>query len=150
MNREEYIITTVIAVLLLFTGWTFILSVRHPSSIPPTQNDEETILPPSPVIQRSFILLQPFELSVQAGQTWSASFETNALQPCRLEAYRPNGTLAEISSLQLSLQHSSEHAQVSIIRWDIPLNTQSGLWTVRLLCGTNDNLATSNIAVTIN
>lgn len=101
----------------------------------------------TPAPERALIQLEKTAKTVQRGGKWSINITTNTWAKCLADVY-------DLKDQVLSIDVEKAHAAfISPGKfqwtWDVPPDAAVGKWTIRILCGTFDNLATADQAVAV-
>ncbi|MCR4278637.1 MAG: hypothetical protein NUV81_01895, partial [bacterium] len=145
INRGIFVL---IFALLFIGAYLFFVSGKENekfSATPKPPISKETI----PVDQSSaFIRVGTIAYSAKAGSVWNVQLATNTWADCLGDVYDPDG--------EVVLFETTDSAKAKLISpgsfkwsWNVPRDAQKGQWTIRLLCGNFENLATSEISVQV-
>ena len=100
-----------------------------------------------PAPERAFIQLGKAAQTASPGKTWSINITTNTWAKCLADVYDPAEQVVVIGVKK------AEAALISPGKfkwtWDVPADAETGKWTIRILCGTFDNLATADQTVVV-
>lgn len=148
--KSRFLIAVVSLVSLLiamaaYVGWRAgrePIQTGQPSIVDvPAETDAEDT-------ETAFIRLGAAPNAARPGTSWSVGITTNAWANCLGDVYDPAGDVILFSN--------PEDAQATPIApgsfqwtWPVPRDAAKGLWNIRLLCGTYDNLATAEVNVRI-
>jgi hypothetical protein len=100
-----------------------------------------------PAPERAFIQLGRASTAAQKGGTWSINITTNTWAKCLADVYDPSETVVPIGVKKAEATFISPGKFEWV--WDVPSDAAGGKWTIRMLCGTFDNLATADQTVTV-
>ncbi len=97
---------------------------------------------------RSFVKIGKYATSTRRGDSWSIDMNGPVWAKCMADVYGPDSVVRQFSDPQ--------EAEATIVtpgsfnwNWKVPRDAVSGDWTIRILCGTFDNLSTADVAVRV-
>jgi len=150
MKRQTLNSGIIILIVLLGVVGTYLFFASQEESdvvVPPIAQSTPKENP-TPDQSSAFIHVGTIPYSVQAGKAWIAELTTNTWAECLGDVYDPNGDVV--------LFDSTESAKAKLISpgsfrwiWDVPRDAQKGQWTIHLLCGNFENLATSEVSLLV-
>lgn len=128
----------------------YLFSVYRTAATPPPATNSAVIpvqTAPAQDEGRSFATLSGANSSVSKGNPWSVRVDTNTWATCLVDLYQPDEKIFPLDK---------EAAKASFVSpgkfiwtWNVPADAVSGTWVARVICGTYENLATSDQAVEV-
>lgn len=127
----------------------YIYTIYSKTSAPATNITIEPEQKPQPQESaRAFVKIGKYTTSTRRGNSWSIDMNGPVWAKCMADVYGPDSIVRQFSDPQ--------EAEATIVtpgsfkwNWKVPREAVSGDWTIRLLCGTFDNLATADVAVKV-
>jgi hypothetical protein len=146
-NNTKIISISLSAITILMFAYV-INTYRKTSKLdaPVTITNVKKQKPPDP--GRATIKLGESSKTAKRGGSWSLAIATNAWAKCAADLYKPDGKI-EIFDDTKKTEAVMQSPGTFRWTWNIPKTADTGTWTVRILCGTIDNLATADVAVSV-
>lgn len=103
---------------------------------------------PTQTTDRAFINVGARASTAKPGTTWTVSMTAPTWAKCMADVYDPGGRV-QIFQNTNDAEATVKTAGQFTWSWSIPTNAVKGQWTIKLLCGTFDNLAVTDVPVTV-
>ncbi len=97
---------------------------------------------------RAFVTIGKYATSTHRGDSWSIDMKGPVWAKCMADVYGPDSIVRQFSDPQEAEATITSPGSFNW-NWKVPRDAVSGDWTIRLLCGTFDNLATADVAVRV-
>ncbi|MFH1078216.1 MAG: hypothetical protein V1745_02980 [Patescibacteria group bacterium] len=97
--------------------------------------------------ERAFIRIKDAPTTATRGTAWTATFTSNAWSKCLADLYKPDGEPLVIDKEAAKATGTGDGS--FSWTWNMPADAVTGSWVVRLMCGSPENLWTSDVTVEI-
>ncbi|MBU1034594.1 hypothetical protein KKD42_02250 [Patescibacteria group bacterium] len=140
----------IIAVFIISTAlmaWYIFSAYRETSSsivIPSIT----TSTAPTKATDRAFINVGAHASTAKPGSRWTVLMTAPAWAKCMADVYNPSGQVQIFENTQDAEATTTAAGQFKWT-WFVPANAVKGQWTIKLLCGTFDNLAATDVPVRV-
>ncbi|MCI0479322.1 hypothetical protein L0Y59_02150 [Candidatus Uhrbacteria bacterium] len=110
---------------------------------PATESPTAEVKPP----ERAFIRLGDAPTAATRGAPWTVTFTSNAWSTCLADLYGPDEQPFIIDADAAKAVGAGDGS--FSWTWNVPSDTTPGTWTVRLMCGSYENLWTNDVTMEV-
>ena len=141
------IIITGFIISIALMAW-YIFSAYQKTSTSIVIPSITTSTAPTQKTDRAFINVGTHANTAKQGTKWTVSMAAPSWGKCLADVYNPSGEV-QIFENTKDAEATAKTAGQFNWTWSVPTNAVKGQWTIKLLCGTFDNLAVTDVPVIV-
>jgi len=135
-------------VLAIMVTWQYLASGKP--EMPPPGGGTPAATSTVPVVagEKAFVTIDRADASVPQGGAWTVDISSNTWSSCLADLYAPDE--------KVSVFKDPKDAEAAMTgdgkftwTWHVPADAAKGSWTVRILCGTYEHLASRDATVEV-
>ena len=155
MNKKRFlfrvalgIILVALFVLAIVVTFQYLASGRTETQPPSGGMSTTTAKVPVANNKQAFVRIDRADATVSPGGKWTVDISSNTWSSCLADLYAPDE--------KVSVFKDPKDAQAAMTgngtftwTWNVPTDAAKGTWTVRILCGTYEHLASRDATVEV-
>ncbi|MBI4138835.1 hypothetical protein HY479_01655 [Candidatus Uhrbacteria bacterium] len=145
---RRFLLPAVLAALSVAMGAYLLVQFRKTSAPGPITSAQPTEPEPPKETNRAFVTVGAYENRARRGGAWTVDITAPTWSKCIADVYDPANAIRMFDDpkrAEAAVLSPGKHRWT----WNVPSDAVTGAWTIRLLCGTFDNLATADVAVSV-
>ena len=155
MNKKRLLFWIVLGIMLaVLLTLAIVVIVRYFESgrteMQPAEEaiTETTTTAPAATNSKAFVTIDRADAAASPGGAWTVDISSNSWSSCLADLYAPDETVSPFKDPKDAQATATGDGKFTWT-WKVPADAAKGTWTVRILCGTYENLASRDATVEV-